>query len=143
MTVTWFMWSAIGHFANLLFVRAPDGSSHRAIFHLMILKERKIAMKRILTLTLAVLTVFSLLLMLSAHLTGKVTGKKRRKLSIYVSAALALAAAFACGKSAFDMYMLSDVLVPAVNFVFWIVLPLLFLCAAAVKRARRKREKSA
>ena len=84
----------------------------------------------------------AVLLMLSAHLTGKVTGKKRRKLSIYVSAALALAAAFACGKSAFDMYMLSDVLVPAVNFVFWIVLPLFFLCAAAVKRARRKKEKS-
>ena len=66
MTVTWFMWSAIGHFANLLFVRAPDGSSHRALIDFMFFKERKIAMKRILTLTLAVLTVFSLLLMLSA-----------------------------------------------------------------------------
>ena len=70
------------------------------------------------------------------------TGARGRKPFVLAAAALALAVSLLCGKSAFDMRALSDLVIPVANGVFCVAVPVLTLLAAAMKRAVKKhREK--
>ena len=98
-----------------------------------------------LVLGLWIITDFvfiSSLLLLCGHLSGRVTGARGRKPFVLAAAALALAVSLLCGKSAFDMRALSDLVIPVANGVFCVAVPVLTLLAAAMKRAVKKhREK--